>query len=217
MLNKLFVIFKVVVILNLLFCLVNGELTATFICLFNFVLFIIADYIQRKVKYSNFFKLLIYIFLIVSLIGGEVYFLYSKIWFLDIILHTLSSFIVSGLFLYLFKFVGCYVNKIFLIICIFSFAMMIAAMWEITEFSIDRIFNIDMQKDTVVNEINSVLLSNDGKSVINRKINTMNIGGYIINGYLDIGLYDTIGDMICAVVGSIIFIIIYKIKGASLI
>ena len=29
-------------------------------------------------------------------------------------------------------------------------------------------------------------------------------------GYLDIGLYDTIGDMICTVVGSFIFIVIMK-------
>lgn len=29
-------------------------------------------------------------------------------------------------------------------------------------------------------------------------------------GYLDIGLYDTIGDMICTVVGSFMFIVIMK-------
>ena len=40
----------------------------------------------------------------------------------------------------------------------------------------------------------------------------MKIGNTIIDGYLDIGLYDTIEDMICAVVGSILFIIIYKVN-----
>ena len=37
----------------------------------------------------------------------------------------------------------------------------------------------------------------------------------VIDGYIDIGLYDTIDDMICAVGGSIIFIVIYKLKEAS--
>lgn len=217
MLKKLFLIFKVVVIVNLLICLVNGKWTATFICLFNLILFFIDDYVQKKLFYSDFFKLLIYLFLIVSLLGGEVYYLYSKIWYLDIFLHVLSSFIVSGLFLCLFKTLVCYVKSYNLIVCIFSFAMMVAAMWEIAEFSIDRVFNVDMQKDTVVSEINSVLLSNDGKTIINKKINSMRIGEYNVDGYLDIGLYDTISDMICAVVGSIIFIIMYKLKGASLI
>lgn len=212
MLKKIFIIFKVVVILNMFICIINKEWTATFICLFSFILFFAADYVQNKLKYSDFFSLLIYIFLIVSLIGGEVYFLYSKIWFLDIVLHTLSSFIVSGLFVFLFKLLKCNMNVILFTICIFSFAMMIAGLWEITEFSIDRIFNVDMQKDTIVNEINSVLLSGDGKMIIRKKIENMNIGEYSINGYLDIGLYDTIEDMICALFGSLLFIFIYNKK-----
>lgn len=215
MLKKIFVILKVVVILNLLICLVNREWTATFICLFNFILLFIADYVQKKLGYSDFYQLLIYIFLIVSLVGGEVYYLYSKIWFLDIILHTLSSFIVSFLFIYIFRLFRGNVNKIMLIICIFSFAMMIAALWEITEFSIDRLFDTDMQKDTVISEVNSVLLSSDGKTVVKKRINSMTIGNYTIDGYLDIGLYDTVEDMICAVVGSLLFIVIYKVKEAS--
>lgn len=212
MYKKIFLLFKVVVILNLLLCLVRREWIATFICLFNFALFFIADYLQSKIYYNHFIKVLIYIFLIFSLVGGEVYYLYNKIWYFDIFLHTLSSFIVSGLFLYLCKFLGFYGNKILLILCIFSFAMMVAALWEITEFSIDRIFGTDMQKDTIVTDIDSVLLSSDGISVVNKKISRMSIGDYSIDGYLDIGLYDTIGDMMCAIAGSMIYIIFSKKK-----
>ena len=87
---------------------------------------------------------------------------------------------------------------------------MIASIWEITEFSIDRIFGADMQKDTIINEINSVLFSSDGRSVVKKKINSIKIGEYTINGYIDIGLYDTISDMICAICGSLLFIIIWR-------
>ena len=40
----------------------------------------------------------------------------------------------------------------------------------------------------------------------------MIIDSDIIYGYIDIGLYDTIGDMISAACGSIIFIGIFKLK-----
>ena len=43
----------------------------------------------------------------------------------------------------------------------------------------------------------------------------MTICNDIIRGYIDIGLYDTIGDMVCEVVGSIIFIVIFKLKETS--
>lgn len=214
MLKNFFVIFKIVVILSLLINLINRDWTAIFICLFNFILLFVADFVQTKLKYSDFFQLLIYLFLIGSLIGGEVYYLYIKVKYFDVILHTLSSFIVSGLFLFIFRLFEVNINKLLLMLCIFSFAMMIAALWEITEFSIDRLFDRDMQKDTVITEINSVSLSEDGKSIINKKINNMIIDDLNITGYLDIGLYDTIEDMLCALIGSLLYLILNKRKEA---
>lgn len=214
MLKKIFVIFKVVVIINLLFCLINKEWTATFICLINFILFLFFDYIKRKLKYKDLLQLFIYIFFISSLLGGEVYFLYTKITYFDLILHTLSSFIISWIVVYIYKLYYITIPKSLLILFIFSFAIMMAGLWEIFEFSVDNIFDRDMQKDTVITEINSVMLSSDGNTVINKKIRSLTIGSYTFNGYLDIGLYDTIWDMICAVFGSLLFIIIYKLKEA---
>ena len=179
--KKLFIIFKVVVILNLLICLVNKEWTATFICLFNFILFFIEDYVQIKLGYNNFFKLLIYMFLIASLVGGEVYYLYVRIKYFDIIMHTLSSFITSGLFVYVAMFFKVNINKWLYIICIFSFAIMVASLWEIVEFSIDRLFDSDMQKDTIIYEINSVKLSNDSKTIVSKRIESTKFDSFIIN------------------------------------
>lgn len=213
MLKKIFVLFKVVVILNLLICLIKEEWAATFICLINFIFLFIVDLIQRKFGFNYFFMLLIYLFLTGSLLGGEVYNLYYRIWYFDIILHTLSSFIISGLLLYLFKYFRINLNKTLFIVFIFSFAMMIAALWEITEFSIDRLFGSDMQKDIIITEINSTLLSDDG-ALVKKKIDNMKFGDIIVYGYVDIGLYDTIEDMVCALFGSLLFIIIGKVKEA---
>lgn len=214
--KNIYFILKVVVLFNLLISLISVRWTATFICLFNLILLFIADYVMKKINYNDSLQLLIYIFLVGSLVGGEVYNLYSVIWFYDIILHVLSSFIVSFLFFYIFRYS---VNKLLFMLCIFSFAMMIAGLWEITEFSIDRLLDKDMQKDTVINEVNSMLLSSDGNTIVKVNVDNMSIGGTIIDGYLDIGLYDTIEDMICAVFGSVFYLIIdrRRIKEASLV
>lgn len=212
MLKKLFIVFKVVVILNLFVCLINKEWTATFICLFNFILFFLADVIKKKLNYGNLLQLLIYLFLIGSLLGGEVYFLYVRFKHFDTVMHVLSSFIISGLAFYFVKLFKEGINGILFVIFIFSFAMMVASLWEVTEFSIDRFFDNDMQKDTIITEINSSLLSTNGKAIVKKKIENMRIGEYNINGYIDIGLYDTIEDMICAVFGSLAFIVFGRLK-----
>ena len=100
MFKKLFIILKVVVILNLLSCLINREWTATFVCLLTYLFLVVSDFIQKKLKYGNVFKLLIYLFLILSLVGGEVYYLYVMIGYFDVIMHIFSSLVFSDLFLY---------------------------------------------------------------------------------------------------------------------
>lgn len=93
-------------------------------------------------------------------------------------------------------------------IFIFSFAMMIESIWEIFEFSMDRLVGSDMQKDTIVEKINSTYLGSGIRinSVVVNDIDFMDRFG----GYIDIGLYDTIFDMMCTVMGSFIFIITMK-------
>lgn len=214
MLKKIFIILKVVVILNLLYTLINREWTATFVCLLTIIFLFISDFFKKKLFYGDVFKLLIYIFLIFSLVGGEVYYLYVRISYFDVIMHIFSSFIISGLVFYLIKYYKCNICNKLITLFVFSVAMMTAAMWELTEFSIDRIFNVDMQKDTVINEINSVMLISDGRGVGHVMVDKMRLGNSIFEGYLDIGLYDTMYDIVCAGIGSIILIIIYRIKEA---
>ena len=66
----------------------------------------------------------------------------------------------------------------------------------------------DMQKDTIINSINSVLLSGGTNDVTRIKeisetvINGKSLG---INGYLDIGLIDTMKDLLVNFVGAVIF------------
>ena len=76
----------------------------------------------------------------------------------------------------------------------------------------DKYFDFDMQKDTVVDKINSVSLNDDeGSKVVKvydilfTEIHTLDGVIRIDDGYLDIGLVDTISDMKINMVGAFTF------------
>ena len=94
--------------------------------------------------------------------------------------------------------------------------MTVGILWEFFEFSADSIAKTDMQKDRIVTEISSVLINKNNvnipikvknieKTEIYSKDGTITI---IENGYLDIGLIDTIKDLFVNFLGAVTFSII---------
>ena len=69
-----------------------------------------------------------------------------------------------------------------------------------------------MQKDTVVQTISSVTLdqTNSNTPVVIRNIHSVSVNGQDLglDGYLDIGLYDTMEDLFVNFVGAVVFSII---------
>ena len=68
-----------------------------------------------------------------------------------------------------------------------------------------------MQKDTIVTSITSTLFSQDKNKAVKKEINSLYINNIDFikeyGGYIDIGLYDTMEDMLCALLGALLFII----------
>ena len=88
----------------------------------------------------------------------------------------------------------------------FCFSMTVGVMWEFFEFSMDWFFGMDMQKDWIVHEINSVMFNPDGLNVVEHvKIDSLIVNGedWIAKygGYIDIGLIDTMKDLIVNFIG----------------
>ena len=97
-------------------------------------------------------------------------------------------------------------------------------MWEILEYSVDKVLIQDNQRDYVVEEIASYKFSKNGlkteriyniyETVIYYKdkedIKTLKIN----NGYLDIGLNDTMKDLYVNLIGSVMgyFFVYYILK-----
>ncbi|NCB03246.1 MAG: hypothetical protein EOM67_13995, partial [Spirochaetia bacterium] len=91
----------------------------------------------------------------------------------------------------------------------FCFSMTIGVIWEFFEYFMDLVFAMDMQKDTVVHTIRSVMLDPTKSQKI---ITIANINEVIVNGeplglggYLDIGLHDTMKDMFVNFIGALVF------------
>ena len=146
---------------------------------------------------------------------GEIGSFYEKIPFLDTILHTLNGFICAGVgfgltdILNRSKKVKFNLSPIFVCLFSFCFSMTAGTVWEFFEFGVDTFLGKDMQKDTIVTTINSTLLSgNDTNAVTHISgITSTTVSGKDlgINGYLDIGLIDTMKDLLVNFIGAIVF------------
>ena len=206
--KKIDLLYLIVVIFYLISGLIKWDMTTIFACVLSLIFMVITNVIGKKIGFGNGIKILIYVFILGTEILGEIYHFYVDVWWFDIVMHTYFAFVISYAGLYLIRYFNINGSIYFVILFIFSFAMMAESIWEIFEFSMDRVIGTDMQKDTVIRNINSMYLSHDiyvDKVIVN-DIDFMERYG----GYLDIGLYDTIGDMICTVVGSFMFIVIMK-------
>ncbi len=93
----------------------------------------------------------------------------------------------------------------------FCFSMTVGVMWEFFEFSMDWFFGMDMQKDWIVPAINSVKLNPTGANVpIHVDVQSLVVNGetWDLGGYLDIGIVDTMKDLIVNFIGAVVFSII---------
>lgn len=104
----------------------------------------------------------------------------------------------------------------------FCFSMTIGVLWEFFEYGCDVFFHTDMQKDFVIKNIYSTALdsSNSNKVVAINNVEEVFINGKKLeNGYLDIGLADTMKDLIVNFIGAVVFSIIgyfhIKLRGKT--
>lgn len=210
--KKIIILMRVVVIFYLIIGIIKWNTTTVVAALLSLVLMTITSYLKKKLNLDKKLELLIYIFIITTEVLGQIYHFYTRVPIFDIIIHTYSSFVISYIALIIIK--KHKLPKIITILFIFSFAMMCESIWEIFEFGTDHLLKTDMQKDTIINEITSYYLSENGDTPTTMVVDNVVVNNISFtdkyNGYLDIGLYDTISDMSCALVGALIFIIIIK-------
>ena len=218
--RKTFVVYCVLRVL-VIFCMVrqfvNGNYEGFFLCILTLLLLTAPGVVQAsfRVDLPQTLEIIVLLFIFSAEILGEVDGFYTAIPFWDTILHTINGFLAAAigysLVLLLNKSERFFfeLSPLFVAIVAFAFSMTIGVLWEFFEFTMDFFFGLDMQKDTVVTTISSVMLNSDGVQlpVAVDGITTTSVNGQAlpVQGYLDIGLIDTMQDLFVNFVGAVTF------------
>ena len=148
---------------------------------------------------------------------GEINAFYVKIPVWDTILHTTNGFLMAAIGFALIDLFNrsdrfsIKMSPYFVAFFAFCFSMTVGVLWEFYEFSMDWFFGLDMQKDWILPSISSVKLNPTGANVpVHVDIQSVvSIGEkWNLGGYLDIGIVDTMKDLMVNFIGAVVFSII---------
>ncbi len=176
-------ILRLIIVIEAVTAAWNKNLEILFIAVGILILTFIPSFIARnyKINIPIEFEALVVLFISFSLFLGEVHGFYTKFWWWDIFLHSLS-----GLLLGSAGFLALYImyteHKIKTsprLAMFFSFCVAVAmgALWEIVEFSLDGTLGWNMQKsglvdtmwDLIVDSISAIIISAAGYFYLKRK------------------------------------------------
>ena len=213
-------ILRAIVILVLIRQIFLGNYENVFMCGLTLLLLIVPSLVQVtfRIEIPSALEVIILMFIFSAEILGEVNEFYIKIPNWDTMLHTLNGFLDAAIGFSLVnllnedKRLSFNLSPFFVAVVAFCFSMTIGVLWEFYEFFMDTNFAMDTQKDTIIYNINSVLLNPEN---INVPFHIKNITSTIVNGnelniggYLDIGLIDTMKDLIVNFIGAVTFSVI---------
>ncbi|MCI6226310.1 MAG: hypothetical protein MR622_03945 [Clostridiales bacterium] len=215
-----YVVLRLIVVAELVLSILRGEYESAFICLLVLILFILPFFIQQNfgIQLPTTLEIIILLFIFAAEILGELegYFITYPNW--DTMLHTTTGFLSAATGFSLIDILNrnsrikFHLSPIYVALAAFCFSMTVGVLWEFFEFGMDRLFHLDMQKDTVVQSITSVMLdpTNGNTPITIDGIHSVAVNGNDLgfDGYLDIGLYDTMEDLFVNFIGAVTFSVI---------
>lgn len=212
-----YILLRTLVILMMILQFFHQNYQNVFLCLLTLILFTVPSIIQVefKIELPTGLEIIILLFIFCSEILGEIqsFYLIFPMW--DTILHTLNGFLAAAIGFSLVDLMNSdsriqfQLSPLFMAIVAFCFSMTIGVMWEFFEFGMDSIFRLDMQKDTIIHSISTVMLdpTKSNTPIIINGIQDVIVNGQPLGlgGYLDIGLIDTMIDLIVNFIGAFVF------------
>ena len=215
-----YILLRASVILVMLAQIFNRNFENVFLCVLTLFLFMVPSMLERKLDIAlpNTLEIIILLFIYAAEIMGEIGAYYVTFPYWDTVLHTLNGFLCAAIGFSLLDILNRHNGARFhLSPLAFCFSMTVGVIWEFFECTMDQLFFLDMQKDTVVQSIGSIMLDPTGG---NHPVVLHNITDVIVvqadgtqtalglGGYLDIGLLDTMEDLFVNFIGALTFSII---------
>lgn len=215
-----YLVLRLIVLASLVSAILRQEYESAFVCVLVLFLFMLPFFIQKNfgIRLPSTLEIIILLFIFAAEILGELqsYFIQYPYW--DTMLHTTNGFLCAAVGFSLIDILNrdakikFTLSPVYVALAAFCFSMTIGVLWEFFEFGMDRLFHMDMQKDTIVHTISSVMLDSTNSNIpitidgiTSVAVNGRNLG---FTGYLDIGLYDTMEDLFVNFIGATVFIVI---------
>ena len=212
-----YMLLRAFVVLTLILQLLNGNFENVFLCLLTLLLLIVPAAIQVEfhIELPTLLEVILLVFIFCAEILGEINAFYERIPIWDTVLHTVNGFVAAAIGFSLVDLmnrnerIAFSLSPLFAVLVAFCVSMTIGVMWEFFEFFMDQVFQLDMQKDTVIHSFSSVMLD---PAHSNTPIRLEDIHDTVVNGtslglggYLDIGLIDTMQDLLVNFIGAVLF------------
>lgn len=215
-----YVLLRMLIILCMIREFFHGNMQNVMLCVLSLILFLLPNFIEKKFKIDlpDMLEIIIFIFIFSAEILGEINNFYGNFPGWDNILHMLNGFLCASIGFSLVYLLNenskkIKLSPIFIVLVSFCFSMTVGVFWEFFEYGMDNILHTDMQKDWYVTDIRTVTLDPEQDN------NVVSINGvsYTIvydqnnnklvklNGYLDIGLHDTMKDLIINFIGAVVY------------
>ncbi len=203
-----YVILRLIIVISLINQLFVGNMENVFLCILSLILFMLPAFIKKKFKvvFPNVLEISIILFIFAAEILGTINNFYNIFPRFDELLHTVNGFLAASVgfsLIYLlnenlkeFK-----LSSFFVSLFAFCFSMTIGIMWEFFEYSADNLLDKNTQKDTTVYELKGAFIDDIDYTLVYGKDDEM----VKIDGYLDIGLHDTMSDLIVNFIGAFIY------------
>lgn len=202
----------------------RGDYYSVFLCMLTLLLFNIPLFVEKKLRVDlpKELEAIILLFIFSAEILGEIGSFYTHIPWWDTMLHTLNGFLMAAIGFALIDILNnspkfhITMSPMFVAFVAFCFSMTVGVVWEFFEFSMDIFTLTDMQKDRMVTDISSVLLNPTGlndeiilRDVVSTTVTLADGTTHVIEGgYLDIGIIDTMKDLLVNLIGAVVFSVI---------
>ncbi len=222
-----YIILRALIIAGIVLSILRKEYENVFTSVLALALLTIPYLVNKnlKVELPSLLESTIYLFIFSAQILGEINNFYGLIPFWDTMLHTINGFLAAAVGFALIDILNrtekfhLNMSPAFVGLVAICFSMTIGIIWEFGEYSMDRILLMDTQKDEITDTISSieinenkenkvVILENINKTVIHYEVDGKEQTTTIEGGYLELGNYDTMKDLIVNFIGAIVFSIL---------
>ncbi len=156
---------RISLLIAIISAIINENWLTLFMASFALTLTFLPALIERnyKIYLPTEFEFIVTIFIYASLFLGEVHKYYMKFWWWDLFLHSVAgiTFGFLGFFIMYVLHKGKKVatSPVLIALFSFSFALAIGSVWEIFEFSIDRLLGANMQKSGLMDTMGDLIVN----------------------------------------------------------